>query len=110
MWSRSSSRPSRASPAVAPQMAATGTPASRKARAVRAKGARSSPESHRSAPVRISRELSSGRRPSSARSGWMRMPPRVVTGSRVGPTVRIAYPARARWAVVCPVSQSAKVS
>jgi hypothetical protein len=85
---RSSSSPSSASPYVAPQIAATGTPAARKRRAAARKPDIES-WSHWSPPARISIALSDGRSSASAMSGVMRRPPMVVTGSRAGPTVTI---------------------
>jgi hypothetical protein len=84
---RASSTPRRASPDVAPQMAATGTPASRNSRALSAAAA-CSPWSQVMEPGRISIALSSGVTSSSARSGRIVTPPIVRTGSRVAPTVR----------------------
>jgi hypothetical protein len=67
-------------------MAATGTPASRNARAVFA-NATLPPASQVPAPGRISIALPSGVRSASATSGMIRIPPAVVTGSAVSATV-----------------------
>ena len=70
----------------APQMAATGVSAARKSAASRVKAPRS-PVSQVSAPGRINMALSPGRTWPTVVSGTMRMPPLVVTGSDVRPTV-----------------------
>ena len=74
---------------MAPQIAATGTPASRNRRAISAKGC-PPPVSHMSAPDRISRSLAAGSRSESRMSGTMRTPPIVVIGSVDSATVTMS--------------------
>lgn len=82
--------PGRARPAVAPQIAATSTPASMKARAFSAAAALA-PASHEVPPGRISSAEPEGCTSSRVSSGSSVNPPIDRTGARVSPTVRTVY-------------------